>query len=394
MTGESAARVPPLRHGSGITPQLVQRLTADRETLVIADSAIDAPRLSARSARALTVNASVMDIAVVRAIAREIARRPPQIVVAIGGGTVIDAGKVAALVLAPGRVFDYAIGHASVSALTLLPDVSPPVDVVAVPTTPGTSSETNSVAVLKNARGYRLLVGRALRPRHAVLDADNLASLTDAAVREGALEAFLRVAGASTSASRSATADREAITLGTALLDAATRDSASPAGRLRIARLSAATQRGAALRGRDPYSARHWYLANEVSFRLGVRKMVATVAIIAAVWRRIRSGDTRWGDRRSLERFWTAVADGAGLPLDPSAGIAALVDRWRIPLPPPPGARSLGLIAVATERSWGDRRPMLRGLIADDFSDVLRDSSWSPRPVGAIADLPCTDGRR
>lgn len=147
-------------------------------------------------------------------------------------------------------------------------------------------------------------------------------------MREGALEAFLRLAGASTSARRSARGNCDAVALGRALIDAATRDPDSVAGRLRIARLSAATQRSAALTGRDPYSARHWYVANEVAFLLKVRKIVATAAVIAAVWRRICSGDTRWGDRRSLEGFWARASIGTTLPVEPPAGIAALLDRW------------------------------------------------------------------
>lgn len=88
--------------------------------------------------------------------------------------------------------------------MTFLPDASPAVDIVAVPTTLGTSSETNSVGILKHDSGYRLIVGRSLRPRHAIIDPCNLMTLTVASVREGALEAFLRLAGASTSSRRSA----------------------------------------------------------------------------------------------------------------------------------------------------------------------------------------------
>ncbi|MFJ4999735.1 daptide-type RiPP biosynthesis dehydogenase [Microbacterium sp. NPDC088619] len=377
MRSDFAARVPTLWHGRGIARQTIARLAADREPLVIADSSLAASMLAGRSARTIEVDARSVDVAALVGIAEEIARRPPSVIVAVGGGTVLDATKIASLALAPGRLFDFAIERASKSALTFLPDAPPPVEIVAVPTTLGTSSETNSVGILKNETGYRLIVGRALRPRHAIIDPGNLVTLTPASVREGALEAFLRLAGAATSPRRSSRGRRDAVALGGALLETASGDAAAAAVRLRLARLSAATQRSAALRGQDPYSARHWYVANEVAFALDVRKMVATVAVIAAVWRRVCSGDQRWGDRESLEEFWMSVAGGVALPLDPPTGIAALIERWGIPRPSRPTAQNLRRIAGATETAWGNRYPMLAGLFAEDFCDVLRDSYWN-----------------
>lgn len=104
--------------------------------------------------------------------------------------------------------------------------------------------------------------------------------------------------------------------------------------------------------------------------------MVATVALMAAVWRRVCSGDPRWGDRESLEGFWASVAGRVALPLDPPTGIAALIDRWGIPSPPRPTAQVMRRISAATETAWGNRYPMLAGLFADDFCDLLRDSYW------------------
>lgn len=394
MTSEFAGRLPTLWHGEGITSQTTSRLAAGRETLVIADSAIDRPLVAGHSVRTLTVDAPSVNVTAVVTIAREIVRRRPKVIVAVGGGSVLDASKIAALALSRGQVFDYAIGHASTSALTFLPHALPPVDIIAVPTTIGTSSETNSVGILKSESGYRLIMGLALRPRHAIIDPCHLTTLTSATVKEGALEAFLRLAGASTSSRRNSRANRDAIALGRALLDAATRDSHSVAGRLRLARLSAATQRSAALRGHNPYSARHWYAANEVAFLLEVRKIVATAAVIAAVWRRICAGDVRWGDRESLEGFWTTVSGEMALPLDPPTGIAELIDRWEIERAPRPTGDDVDRISLATERAWGNRQPMLPGLVAEDFRDVLRDSRWSSESVGCDRRPPVFVSRR
>lgn len=399
MTTRFAGRVPTLWHGPGVTRRLTGRLTAGRETLVVADAAIAHLAPTRRAMARMEVDAGSMDVAGVARIANDIRRHRPDVIVAVGGGRVLDATKIAALALAPGRVFDFVVERTSRSALTLLPDAPPPVDVVAVPTTLGTSSETNSVGIVTADAGHRLIVGRSLTPRLAVIDPDNLRTLTPAAVREGALEAFVRLAGASTSPRRSARGRADAVALAGALLETATRDGASDAAsdavRLRLARLSAATQRTGALRGDDPYSARHWYLANEVSFVLGVRKMTATAAVIAAVWRRILSGDDRWGDRRSLDEFWRRAARGVDLPLDPASGITALVDRWGIALPPRPSLHAVRRIAIAVEQSWGNRYPMLHGLRVEDFVDVLRDSRWSPqpgRPDAPTVDEQCKGG--
>ena len=377
MSSDFTARVPTLWHGHDIAGQVTTRLTADRETLVIVDSSLATRGAADCSARTFEVDARSLTVTAVVGIADEIVRRAPRMIVAVGGGSVLDATKIASLALAPGRRFECAIERASRSALTILPDAPPAVSIVAVPTTLGTSSETNSVSILKNESGYRLIIGRSLRPRHAIIDPCNLMTLTTASVREGALEAFLRLAGASTSSRRSARGRRDAVALGGALLETASGDVDAAASRLRLARLSAATQRSAALRGQDPYSARHWYVANEVAFVLEVRKMVATAALIAAVWRRVCSGDPRWGDRESLEEFWTSVAGRIALPLDPPTGISALIDRWDIPSPPRPTDQAIRRISTATEAAWGNRYPMLAGLFADDFCDLLRDSYWS-----------------
>ncbi|MEV7608197.1 daptide-type RiPP biosynthesis dehydogenase [Microbacterium sp. NPDC089320] len=381
MRAEFAARVPTLWHGHGITHRIAGRLTADREVLTIVDSAMSTAVVPGVRGRTIMIEARAVDAAAVVMIAEELVRRPPEVIVVVGGGTILDAGKIAALVLASGRMLDFAVEHASRSAVTFLPDGPSPVDIVAVPTTLGTSSETNSVGILKNASGYRLVIGRPLRPRHAIIDSRNLMSLSSAAVREGALEAFLRIAGSSTSSRRSARSRGDAIALGRALIDTVARDHVAAGSRLRLARLSAATQRTAALTGEDPYSARHWYIANEVASVLEVRKMMATAAVVAAVWRRVCAGDARWGDRASLAEFWTGVARGFDLPLDPPAGIAALIDRWQIPVPAAPSPPMTARIAAATEEAWGDRLPMLAGLRASDFHDLVRDSSWSPQSV-------------
>lgn len=379
MTDVFTARVPTLWHGRGIARRMTARLTASRATMVIADAAVRIPFLPVRLTDVADLDAASVDAETILGIAERIARQRPEVIIAVGGGTVLDAAKIAALALAPGRSLQFALERAEREALTFLPDAPPPVDLIAVPTTLGTSTETNSVSILTNPHGHRLLIGRALRPRHALLDPENLVTLTATQVRDGALEAFLRLAGASAGPARTARAHDDAVALGRAILETADGRVDSDDVRERLARLSAATQRSAALRGPDPYVSRHWYVANEVAFHLGVRKMSATAAVIAPVWQRICDGDPRWGDRASLAGFWACVSPSLRLPLDPARGIAELATRWGIARPPTPSGHDIDRIAAAIENAWGARRPMLPRLVASDFRDVLRVSAWSDR---------------
>lgn len=87
-------------------------------------------------------------------------------VVALGGGSAIDAAKAIALLAAnPGRCADY----------WDTPDFpAPPLPLIAVPTTAGTGSEATPYAVLVDPAGpvKRTIAGPALFPRAAVLDPD------------------------------------------------------------------------------------------------------------------------------------------------------------------------------------------------------------------------------
>ena len=68
----------------------------------------------------------------------------PDLVLCIGGGSVIDGGKlIAALINNPGKSQDY-----QDSKCTIL---EKPVDIFAVPTTSGSGSEATAVSVLKNS---------------------------------------------------------------------------------------------------------------------------------------------------------------------------------------------------------------------------------------------------
>ncbi len=381
MSAGIRTRPPTLQTGIGIATRAVDEVVRGRTTIVVADRRVSASRIGPADAAArITLDPGSIDDGAIIGLARSIRDLMPDVLVAVGGGTVIDAVKIAALAAGGGRLLEYVIEHTRHSALTFVPTRASGVELVAVATTPGTSAESNAVAVLRNARGHRLVVGSPLRPDHAVLDGRLFLTLPESAIREGCLEALLRVAGASTGGRGGALARSHAIQLGCALVRSGDEPLGSAARRLRVARLSAATQRTAALRGRDPYAARHWYVANEVAFHLGVRKMSATAPLMSGIWARIAAGDTRWGDRASLQGFWHPIARQGRLPRSPSAGIAALLERWRIERPQRPSGQTLDRIAEAAEQSWGRPSRILQGLGAHDIRALLQHADWAPRP--------------
>jgi len=93
-----------------------------------------------------------------------------EVVLAIGGGSPIDAGKAIAAVLTnPGDLFDHleVIGHAR-------PLIQPPLPFIAIPTTAGTGAEVTQNAVLASPE-HQVKVslrGPLMLPRLALIDAE------------------------------------------------------------------------------------------------------------------------------------------------------------------------------------------------------------------------------
>lgn len=87
-----------------------------------------------------------------------------RVVIAVGGGSALDAGKLAAAIIAGEDPTD-AYGLCA----TPLPARALPV--IAVPTTAGTGAEVTRTAVFSNAAGHKVWAwGEELRPRLAILD--------------------------------------------------------------------------------------------------------------------------------------------------------------------------------------------------------------------------------
>lgn len=115
----------------------------------------------------------------------------PEVVVAIGGGSVIDTAKaVAALVANPGDVLDYleVVGRGH-------PLTEPSVPVVAVPTTAGSGSEVtrNAVLTVEERRVKVSLRSASMLPRIAVIDPLLTLSLPPAVTASTGLDALTQL---------------------------------------------------------------------------------------------------------------------------------------------------------------------------------------------------------
>lgn len=114
----------------------------------------------------------------------EIRRLKPDLIIGLGGGSVLDAAKAVALLgTNPGKIEDYE-GKAKY--------LTPPLPLVAVPTTCGTGSEVTWVSVITHVgRKFKMSIkGPEMYPAAAVVDPDLLKSLPKDLVASTGLDAL------------------------------------------------------------------------------------------------------------------------------------------------------------------------------------------------------------
>ncbi|MGW1465540.1 daptide-type RiPP biosynthesis dehydogenase [Streptomyces sp. NPDC002308] len=313
------------------------------------------------------------------------------LVVAVGGGSLLDQAKLAVLLRSDPDVRDrLAVRHRS--GLILLSAGSVPrLPLVSVPTTVGTGSELSGAVCLATPTGKRLVLGNGLQPEVAVYDPAATRTLPLELLAEGVLEVFFRLSGMYAGDLRELPVEdafaRTLLGLLVGLGDRVAAARATGGGaddtlRLEIAKLSGLSHQQWLNLGREPAACKGWYLANELSTALGVRKMTAAAALLPPLWRRIADGDTRWGSASRLAGLWRAVADGRSVPTpeDPVEGITALLDDWSVARELRATPERTAEVARATMRAWGDGLPTLGALALADVRAALTEAVRTPVP--------------
>ncbi len=311
----------------------------------------------------------------VKATAAWLAESSGAPLLAVGGGSVLDLAKLATT--DPAAVARARRRTGSAGFVAMPAGTRRTVPLLALPTTIGTGAEVSAVACVDDAHGHRSLVHcPRFRPDLAILDPLATRSLPMRLVREGALEALLRVAGPEiASPSVMPMARMEAHDLARRLAQAldACRDGAGDALRLALAQLSGATHRGWALVGRSPYPSPLWFVANELSMVLRVSKMAATALLLPPWLQRVADGDARWGHRERLADLWNVLAGAQ--PEDVAGPARDQLVRWRLrpAITRPAGDVALDAARRAVSR-WGGRLPMLGRFAVDDIESLARDA--------------------
>lgn len=368
-----------------------------RKATVLVDGAVRDTVIHQRVAKALgACRAGTVllrgggDLRSVLALAERLAGA--ELVVGLGGGSLLDQAKLATLAVAGPEVSARLTVPQRSGLVVLAPTPVRPVPLIAVPTTVGTGAESSLVACLTYPHGKRLVMGAALRPEFAVIDPEATVTLPQHLVAEGVLEALFRLtspyigdhADLPPQDARVEEAAARLVRLGYEVRDAA-RAGRRCSGALRreIAELSSGSHDKWFHSGRDPYAVKGWLIANELSSALAIRKMPAVAALLPPLWQAIDAGEVRLGSARRLRRLWSLLRPEAGepLPADPAPGVAALIDAWGIERSTPLTSDRARAVALRTVRAWGAGLPMLGGLAPDDLTGLLCGTAGPEPPV-------------
>ena len=176
----TAATLPNLSRTFGTRPLVVTGASMDRA----------APLVSALSAEILAV-AGEPSVDLIREGARRVQDAACDVVISVGGGSVIDAGKaIAAIATNGGEPLDFLEVVGKGKAM-----VAPPLPFIAVPTTAGTGSEVTRNAVLGSTehRVKASLRSPLMLPRIAVVDPELTYNLPPAVTASTGLDALTQL---------------------------------------------------------------------------------------------------------------------------------------------------------------------------------------------------------
>jgi NADP-dependent alcohol dehydrogenase len=259
------------------------------------------------------------------------------VVVAVGGGSAMDAAKLLALAATnPAILRDEQWSEGSLLALDDLA-LRPSLPVVAVPTTAATGSEVNGVAGITRRGGKRLVTTPWLIPRTAVIDPRLTASLTSLQLLGGGVETLGRILCPFLADDASSpVTDNVAIALTRACMECCDRLAAGPPGlpdRADLAWLTTLSMTQVGNLGRDPWAHVLWYLQSAVSNQAMVPKGLAMAALFPAYLREVRTCGplgSAFGAPGRLDLV-AGTLTGDHVPRPVELGLARRLAGWGLP---------------------------------------------------------------
>jgi alcohol dehydrogenase YqhD (iron-dependent ADH family) len=242
----------------------------------------------------LPVDSAPRDIA--EMVRGAVASQPEAVPVALGGGSVMDAVRLAALAAVDPAADGFVV---AVDGPTFLPTraVNP---TICIPSTLGTAAEVSPVAVRTTAAGTALIISPGLRSSGAVLDPVITGSLPTRALAAGLLEPWARVCVPAVTGRRQILQDELACALSRTLLglgDQVGLAELDDAWRSAAAQASAQTHLCFLALNRPPAGHALWPLATEVVRATGLAKPGALAALVPAWLRCLAAGvvGPAWG---------------------------------------------------------------------------------------------------
>lgn len=378
--------------GIGAAQTWLRALPTGRATTLMVDPAlVDSEvvvKLSAELDRLRFPHETVVleaggDLDSVGRLARHLEEAGDGLHVVVSGGSGMDQAKVATTLMGQPEALEALATTQRSGAVQLPPTRIRRVPLMAIPTTVGTGSEVSSVACLQCPSRKRLLLGNSLPPDLAVLDPVATRTLPAHLLMEGVLEILFRLSSPFISASDRELPIEDALAL--ALVGqlgplgheiSHSYGAATDSARMDVARLSAMSHMPWLTVARNRFSAKGWYVANELSTVLGTRKMTSIAALLPSIWQRAMDGHLVWGVASKVDQLWSVVRTSYPVPLphDPVAGICVLMDDWGVDRHLKIDPVALRTTAKRSVRFWGGGLPMLMGVTSLDVQELLSES--------------------
>lgn len=330
----------------------------------------------------------------VRELAAAVGRSGSDAVLALGGGSAMDAAKIAALAATnPGLFDDPRWDRQGVVELDGPEEdrLRPGLPTLLAPSTAATGSELNGVAALRHAGRKRLLASGLLAPSTALIDPALTATLPTARLAEGGVETLCRIICpylASDDALPVTDALAEALAAHCLrAVSAACGSPGSERARTDLAWLVSVSATRLEGLGRSPWGHVLWYLQDAVADLAGTAKGPAMAALLPAYLAEAAEAvaggvGARWGAPERLARLADALAAelGPDARTDLPGALSRRLSEWGLPT----DLDRLGLdrtaVEVAADRThlaWGSTG-LLDGVGRGELAGFLHRARQPP----------------